>query len=54
MQVTTIAISFQNELVVTTTEEPEPIQGGAKLAIVSCTLSLPTKPVEVLATVVST
>jgi hypothetical protein len=38
----TIATSSQNELVVTTIKELELIQGGAKLAIVFCTLSLPT------------
>jgi len=38
----TIATSSQNELVVTTIKELEPIRGGAKLAIVFCTLSLPT------------
>jgi hypothetical protein len=39
--------SFQSELVVTTTKDPEPIRGGTKLAIISCTLSLPTKYMEV-------
>ncbi len=34
MQATIVATSFRNELVVTTTKELEPIQGGTKLAIV--------------------
>lgn len=47
MQVANVITSFQNKLVITTIEEPELIRGGAKLAIVSCTLFLPTKPMEV-------
>jgi len=54
MQVTVIPTSSQNKLVVTTTEEPEPISGVKKLAIISCTLPLPTKLVEILVLVVNT
>jgi hypothetical protein len=35
------------------TEEPKPIRRGVELAIVSCTLSLPTKLVEIPIVVVS-
>jgi hypothetical protein len=41
VHVTTTRMSFRIKLVVTTTKELEPIE-GVKLAIVSCTLSLPT------------
>ncbi len=54
MQVAARATSSQNELIVTTSEEPKPIDGGAKLAIVSCTLPLPTKLVEIPIVVVNT
>jgi len=50
VQATTIATSFRNELVATTIEELEPIKGGAKLAIVSCTLPLPVEVLEELVT----
>jgi hypothetical protein len=53
MQIIVIPTSSQNKLV-TTTEEPEPISGGKKLAIISCTLPLPTKLVEILVLVVNT
>jgi hypothetical protein len=36
-----------NEHVVTTIKEPEPIRGGAELAIISCTMCLPTEYVEI-------
>jgi hypothetical protein len=52
--VATIVTSSQNEHVVITIEEPEPIRGRTKLAIVSCILPLPTKYVEVFVVVVST
>jgi hypothetical protein len=54
MQATTIATSFQNKVVVIIIEEPQPISGGANLAIVCCTLPLPTKLMEVPIVVVNT
>jgi hypothetical protein len=54
VQATTVAMSSQSEHVVTTTEEFEPIRRGAKLAIVSCTLPLATKPMEISVVVVNT
>jgi len=47
VQATTIATSSQNEPIVTAIEEFEPIKGGVELAIVSCTLPLPIKPMKV-------
>jgi hypothetical protein len=44
----TIATSSQNEHVVITTEELEPIRKGTKLAIIFYNLSLPTEPMEIL------
>jgi hypothetical protein len=54
MQVAAIPTSSQSKLFVTTAKEHEPISGGTKLAIVSCTLPLPTKLMEVHVVVVST
>ncbi len=53
MKATTVTMSSQSEPVVTTIEELEPIRGGAKLAIISCTLSLPIEIMEVPIEVVS-
>jgi hypothetical protein len=53
MQVAVVTRSFWNEPMVTIIEELEPIKGGAELAIVSCTLLLPTELVEILVMVVS-
>jgi hypothetical protein len=53
VQVVVVVISSQNEHVVTTIKEHEPIK-GAKLTIVSCTLPLPTKHVETPILIVST
>jgi len=53
VQTIIVATNSQSELVVSTTKEPEPIKGGAKLAIVSCTLSLPIECAEVLIVVVN-
>ncbi len=52
MQETVVVISFWNGLVVSTTKELEPIKGGTWLAIVSCTLPLPTEHVEILVVIV--
>jgi hypothetical protein len=41
VQAAIVVTSFQNEHVVTTTKKPKPIRGKTKLAIVSCTSSLP-------------
>jgi hypothetical protein len=46
-KVANVITSFQNKFVVTTIKELELIRGGAKLAIVSCTLLLPTKLMEI-------
>jgi hypothetical protein len=54
VQATTVVTSSPSELVVTTIENFEPIRGGAKLTIVSCTLPLPTKLMEVFFVVVNT
>jgi hypothetical protein len=54
VQAAIVATSFQSEHVVTTIEELEPIRGGTKLAIVSCTLPLPIKFMEVIVVVVCT
>jgi len=53
MQATIVAMNSRNEHVVTTTKKPKSIR-GAKFTIVSCTLFLPTKFVEVPIVVVST
>jgi hypothetical protein len=53
MQVSTIATSSWNEPIAITTKKLELIQGGAKLAIVFCTLSSPIKLVEVHVVVVN-
>ncbi len=53
MQAATPDTNSRSEPIVTTIEELEPIRGGAKLTIVSCTLSLPIKSMEVLVVVVS-
>jgi len=47
MHASIVATSFWNEPIVTTIKELEPIRGGAKLAIISCILSLPIKYVEI-------
>jgi len=52
-QVAAIATSFRSEPIITTIEELEPIKVGAELAIVSCTLSLPTEPAKILVVVVN-
>ncbi len=44
---TIMATSSWSEHVVTSTKEPKPIRGGAKLAIVPYTLLLPIEPMEV-------
>jgi hypothetical protein len=54
VQATIIATTSRSELVINTTKELEPIRGGAELAIVSCTLSLPTKYMEVPIVIIST
>jgi hypothetical protein len=50
---TIVVTSFQSEHVVITTKELKPIRGGVELPIVSCTLFLPTKSMEVHVIVVS-
>jgi len=42
MQVTFIAMSFWNELVVTATKKPEPIKGEVELTIIFYIFHLPT------------
>ncbi len=54
VQVTTVATSSWNEPVIITTEEPKPIRGGIELAIVSYTLPLPIKSMEIPIVVVNT
>ncbi len=54
MQATIVATSSWNEFVVIPNEEPEPIRRRTKMAIISYTLPLPTKPVEVPIVIVST
>jgi len=55
VQTSIITTSFRNELVVTTIKEPKPIRGGAEqVAIISCTLSLPRKYVEIPIVTIST
>jgi hypothetical protein len=46
MQTTIVGTSSRSEPIVTTIEEPEPIRGGAELAIVHYTLLLPIKPMK--------
>ncbi len=52
MQVVTTNTNSQSELIVTTTEELEPIRGGVELTIVYCILSLPIEFVEIFVVVV--
>jgi hypothetical protein len=54
MQTTNVATSSQSKLVVIINEEPKPIKGGIKMAIISYTLPLPTKPVEIPIVTVNT
>jgi hypothetical protein len=54
MQAIITATSSRNEFVVITNEEPKPIKGGAKMAIISYTLPLPIEPVEIPIVIVST
>jgi hypothetical protein len=54
MQTTIVTTNSRSEPIITNTKEPKLIKGGAKLAIVSCTLSLPIESMEVLVVVVST
>jgi hypothetical protein len=53
MQPTFAGLSSQSELVITITKELVPIRRGAKITIVSCTLFLPIKRVEVFVVVVN-
>jgi len=53
MQATIVTTSYQNEFVVITNEEPKPIRGGTKMAIISYTLPLPIELVEVPIVIVS-
>jgi hypothetical protein len=53
MQATIVATSYRNEFVVITNEEPKPIRGRTEMAIISYTLPLPTKLVEVPIVIIS-
>jgi hypothetical protein len=53
VKATNVTTSFWSELVVTTIEELEPIRGGTKTSIISCTLFLPIETMEIPIVVVS-
>jgi len=54
MQAIIVATSSRNKCVIIINEEPEPIRRGANMAIMSYTLPLPTKHVEILLVIVNT
>ncbi len=53
VQTITVDTNSQNEPIITTTKEPEPIKGGVELTIVYCILSLRIEFVEVFVVVVN-